>query len=578
MNFYEYLKNDSFILLEKGFLGKRVIFVNPIDIIYTHELKEVYNVLEKAYEAQKNSYYVVGYVTYEASFCFYSSFSKAKYDFPLIWFGIYKKPIEISDNIEKKDISYYFKQTYCYSQNKYFENIEKIKAKLEEGEIYQLNFTFPLEFDFWGNGYEIYEIIREKQKVNFGAYIKQNNTEYLCFSPELFFNKDKNKIICKPMKGTISRGKNQKEDIKNLEKLKKSLKDRAENLMITDLIRNDLGKIAKIGSVKVENLFEIEKYKTVFQMTSTISAILEEDNFISLLSSLFPCGSITGAPKIRSMQFIKKFEQNNRCLYTGSIGVLKPKKSAIFNIAIRTITIKEKKATLNLGSGIVWNSKKETEYEESLLKGKFFLDNLKHFFIFESIIIKNNKCYFLEEHINRMKQTAKFFDFPFNKKYILKKINSYIKDNNLKIKVILNKNGKVNIETNKINIDNKKVKLYLSNKKVNSKDIMLKYKTSIRKLYDLEYKKALNNGYDEVIFENEKSQITEGAISNIFILKNNTYYTPPLECGVLNGIFRKKLLERQIFQEKIILSQDIKEADKIFICNSVRGIRKAVIT
>ena len=365
---------------------------------------------------------------------------------------------------------------------------------------------------------------------------------------------------------------------KNLQILQNSAKDKAENLMITDLLRNDLGKIAKIGTVKVEKLFEIESYETLFQMTSSISAILEDKNLLSLFDSLFPCGSITGAPKLSSMQIIQKLEKEPRKLYTGSIGVLKPNDSSVFNVAIRTIEIAQNKAKISVGGGITWDSNPDAEYREALLKGKFLLQNLQNFYLFETILLQNGLFYFLVLHLTRMSQAAQKFQFLFHRQKCLNFLQSKITKKNLKqkykVQLRLYKKGQITTEFFVLEEQLKTVKICLSPQKVSSENISLYYKTSIRQLYDRELIRAQRNGYDEIIFANEKSEITEGAISNIFILQNGIYWTPPVKCGLLNGIYRQKLLRKKYFKEKVFSWLDVVQAEKVFICNSVRGIRK----
>ena len=579
VNFYELLENPYFVLLEKGFLGRRAVFTNPLQTFTTNKLEEVKEILAQAENSQKLGFYVVGYVSYEAGYSFYN-FEPMSYDFPLVWFGVFEKPIFIEEAKLKEKPQYLFQLKSKMKERDYISNIFWIKKKLQEGEIYQLNFTFPVNLEFFGNIYEVYEYLRSKQDVIFGAYIKEKDREFLSFSPELFFSREKNKIFTKPMKGTISRGNNKKQDEKNLQILKNSGKDKSENLMITDLLRNDLGKIAKIGTVQVEELFEIETYETLFQMTSSISAVLEYKDLLSVFSSLFPCGSITGAPKFRSMQLIQSLEKFPRKLYTGSLGVLKPNDTAVFNIAIRTIEISKNKAKVGLGGGITWESNHQAEYKEAILKGKFLLENLENFTLFESILFKNGIFYFLDFHLKRMSLSAQKLNISFHISECLDflKSESLKKDFKQKYKVRLKLYNKGNFtaEFSLLEKQSETVKICLSPKKVFSEELSLYYKTSIRQIYDMELVKAQKNGYDEVIFENEKSEITEGSISNIFILQNGIYWTPPVSCGLLNGVYRQKLLKRKIFKEKVFSWLDVVKAEKVFICNSVRGIRKVI--
>ncbi|RKY93261.1 MAG: aminodeoxychorismate synthase, component I, partial [Ignavibacteriae bacterium] len=396
-------------------------------------------------------------------------------------------------------------------------------------------------------------------------------------SPEKFFSVKGNEISSKPMKGTIKRGLNHTTDLETEKELANSQKNRAENVMIVDLIRNDLGRIAEYGSVSVPKLFSTEKYESLFQMVSAISAKLKKEVSLgTILKNIFPCGSVTGAPKIRTMEIINELEKEERGIYTGSIGMFN-KDEANFNVAIRTLTVNKKNGNgeLGIGAGIVWDSEPQKEYEETLLKSKFLAEPENYFDLIETMLLKKGKILFLEEHIERLRLAAEFFLFNFNEKRTRKFINDKIAELNAgkkyKIKLILNKWGRIEIEIFDLPSAEKIVKIIISDKIINTQNRFQYFKTTNRKLYDDEYQKYSVRGFFDVIFLNEKNEVTEGSITNIFLRKGNSWFTPSLTSGILNGIYRGDLLNQHNMKEKEISLENLLKADEIKLVSSVRG-------
>ena len=379
------------------------------------------------------------------------------------------------------------------------------------------------------------------------------------------------------MKGTLKRGVNHKSDLAAEQELVNCQKNRAENVMIVDLIRNDLGRIAEYGSVSVPQLFSTEKYESLFQMVSTISAKLKKEVTLgTILKNIFPCGSVTGAPKIRTMEIINELEKEERGIYTGSIGLFN-KDEANFSVAIRTLTVNKKNGNgeLGIGAGIVWDSDPQKEYEETLLKSKFLVEPENYFDLFETMLLENGKILFLEEHIERLRLAAEIFLFNFNEKKIRKfvdcEVDEFDPGKKYKIRLILNKWGGTQIETFDFPSAKEIVKIFISEKKINSQNRFQYFKTTNRKLYDDEYQKYSAKGFFDVIFLNEKDVVAEGSITNIFIRNGNSWLTPTLTNGILNGIYRSYLLKDKDIKEKEISVEDLLKADEIKLVNSVRG-------
>ena len=533
----------------------------------------------------KAGYWLAGYFSYEFGYFLEGAHRclRAKGKTPLAWIGVCEKPKVVSSKKkinQKCSHSLLDKSSYevknirpNINQREYAEKIKKIRYYLEQGLSYQVNFTFKEKFDFKGDVVNLYSDLRQSQPTSYSALINTNTYKILSLSPELFFRIDKNKIIARPMKGTIKRGQTEEEDSQSKTDLKKSEKVRAENLMIVDLLRNDLGRISKL--VRTPKLFNIEKHPTLYQMTSTIEGKLKKDlRLKEVFSSLFPCGSVTGAPKIKTMQIIKKLEKEPRGIYTGAIGYISPKAKCCFNVSIRTVQIKKNKGELGIGGGIVYDSNPKAEYEEALLKAKFFKDRLEKIGLVESILWDKDKGYYLLElHLKRLEKSAKYFSYLYKAKEIKKKLKKAVlnENKNLKVRLVLGPEGSINIKKEPIKEIKAPIKIRISERRINSKDRFLYHKTTKRAFYDRERQKGLAKGYFETIFLNERGELTEGTITNIFVLKSKRLYTPPLESGLLPGVLREHLIKEGKVKEKTLCLKDLKQADKVYVGNSVRG-------
>ena len=366
------------------------------------------------------------------------------------------------------------------------------------------------------------------------------------------------------MKGTIKRGQNEKEDFELKNFLQNDEKNRAENVMIVDLLRNDLGRIAKTGTVKVTKLFEIETHKTLHQMTSQIEADLQENTTLfNIFNAIFPCGSITGAPKISTMKVIADIEKGERNIYCGAIGMISPEET-VFSVPIRILQKHSGQTNFKyrVGGAIVWDSETQNEWEETLTKAKFLNDEFQ---IIETIKVENGKLLFKNEHFARMKKCAEHFGFKFSQPKF-----GEIKDGIFR--VLLNKNGKIKTELKKISSTYTTRKITISPIIQSSKNEFLYYKTTYRPWFFDSFQKIRDGKIFDEIFFNEKEELTEGARSNIILQIKGKLYTPPINCGLLNGIYRQKLLNEGKCTEKILYKTDLLSAEKIFCINSVRGI------
>lgn len=527
-------------------------FTNPIKIITAFNFDELKTAFAKI-EELKNQYYIVGYLRYNA-------FSGQSFNFPLLYFEVFNSyNIYKTKNTKKLLLN----PTPCVNFCEYSNAIKKIKEEIAKGNTYEVNYTYDFDVPFDGDELELFNFLLSKQKTPYNFYIKNQYDTVLSFSPELFFEMQNNHILTKPMKGTIHRGKDKKDDEKLIEFLKNDIKNRAENVMIVDLLRNDLGRIAKVGTVNVSKLFEIETHKTLHQMTSQIEADLKENTtFFDIFKAIFPCGSITGAPKISTMKVISDVEKGERNIYCGAIGMISPKET-VFSVPIRILqkTNEQNKFKYRVGGAIVWDSNAQDEWEETLTKTKFLNDEFQ---IIETVKIENNSILFEKEHFERMQKTAEHFGFKFKTPEIAKTDDGMLR-------ILLNRDGEIKTELKKIT-PAKTSKIAISPIIQNSKNEFLYYKTTYRPWYYDSFQRIKNSEiYDEIFF-NEKGELTEGARSNIVLQLNGNLYTPPVQCGLLNGVFRQELLKNNKCTEKILYKKDLEKAEKIFCVNSVRGM------
>jgi para-aminobenzoate synthetase/4-amino-4-deoxychorismate lyase len=464
------------------------------------------------------------------------------------------------------------------NKKEYEDNIRSIKYYIKKGDTYQVNYTLKGRFKFSGSLISLFCALIFNQSAEFSAFINNGDKIIISLSPELFFSIKANTIGSKPMKGTIRRGENSFEDSLLIDDLHESKKDKAENLMIVDLIRNDIGKISRFNSVNVDKLFSIEKYESLFQMTSSVNGKLKRGvKFSDVIKAIFPCGSITGAPKLRTMQIINEIEKGSREFYTGAIGIFNTKET-VFNVPIRTLTVDKKKniGNIGLGSGIVWDSNAREEFSEVLLKSKFLTEPMKYFELFETILIRNKKAFLLNQHLKRLKDSAGYFLFVINEKKIRELLNKklyFLRANrNYRCRIALNKWGKFKIQIMQYPEQKKEARIIFSKKRINSKNPFQFFKTTFRDLYDEQFSYYSSKGFFDVIFLNENNEITEGTISNIFLRKNDIIFTPPVESGILNGIYRQYYIQRnpKVIEKKLFVS-DLLDADEVFLTNSLRG-------
>lgn len=570
--------------------GTWLEFLDPIEIIRAQTPADTPNILKRVTQKTKDEHlYAAGFVTYEASASFEERMkTHTKVDsLPYAAFILYKNCQEhshIPDLTKGKKTSFSFSPFISEIQkSEYAKNIDSIKTYLRSGDTYQINYTIRLNAHFSGNPFAWFKEIAKSGPGGYLAFLEIDDYAICSFSPELFFRKEGKTITLKPMKGTAVRGVDSEK--KAGKSLKNSEKNKAENLMIVDMIRNDVGKIAEIGTVNTPSLFDIEVYPTVIQMTSTVTAQTKrETGILEIFAALFPCASITGAPKIRSMEIIHELENSPRGIYTGTIGYIKPNQDCIFNVAIRTAVIDRKKhvARYGTGSGIIWESVMENEWDECIAKSKI-LEMGKTFYIYETLLLENGDYYLGERHTDRMLRSCRFFGIAgsseetlaLNISNTLAEISTSYPTGAHRVRVSVFAHQEIKWEATPLTALPFPYSIILSPVRVDPDDPFLRHKTSCRGHVDSALVHA--GQATDVILVNTRGELTESTRANIVLVINGESLTPPIESGLLPGVYREELLEKKIIQERVLYPEDPKIAEKIYIINSVRKMMECVL-
>lgn len=567
-------------------------FTNPIETVSVRKLQDVKPALVKIQKAVKQGYFAVGYVSYEAAPAFDPAFKvHGTAVMPMLWFGIYEG-FTIKEAEDAGDDFRISSWKHTQSEEMYHANIGRIHEAIARGETYQVNYTTRLRAHFHGDDYALYKELCAAQQGDYNAFLRIDGHSILSASPELFFSKKGNRLLTRPMKGTVGRGLWLEDDRRQGEWLKASTKNQAENVMITDLLRNDLGMIAKTGTVAVPKLFDIEKYYTLYQMTSTITAELAEDTeLVEIFSALFPCGSITGAPKVSTMGIIAELEDTPREVYCGAIGIVEPDGSAQFSVAIRTVRIDHTTDTAEygVGGGITWDSTAENEYAEVLTKALLLTEHRPDFQLLESLKLQDGQYFLLEEHLSRMADSAQYFDYPFSKEQVANELQCLALRYPLgaqKVRLLLSRNGDIftessplsemtsgqHSEQNELTVKS----VVLAKTPVSRNDRFLYHKTTHRQVYEEHKLEAAADVFD-VLLWNEDGELTEFTTGNLVAEIDGEWLTPALGCGLLAGTYRNYLLAGNVIKESVIKAADLSRATQLWYINSVRKWIKVII-
>ncbi len=606
-----------------------LIFKNPEKVLIARETGEVPEILRALDQAAGEGYFAAGYLAYEAGFAFQVKGSWPQpaceeKEFPLAAFGLFRnfqtpgREDDVFDHAGGKTFVQPSGDTI--SQEEYLTHVERIREEIRLGRVYQVNYTFFRDLLWQGEPYELYLKLKELQP-GYCSFFQWNSLACLSLSPELFFKTAAGRITMKPMKGTMARGANPEEDDLNRLALLQSEKDRAENGMIVDLIRNDLGRICRLGSVSLEKRFEIETHATLHQMTSTLTGRLKPNlSMAEIFSALFPCGSVTGAPKLAAMQSIERLEKKPRGVYTGSIGYITPNKDALFNVAIRTLQARngngngngngggdQRTASLGVGSGIVFDSVAGQEYDECILKSNFlfhapnkpeperrsktghafahngFNSEPPGFALIETMLVYRGRIRFREGHLARARQSAKALGFRFDEERAAQLMleRSLESAGKCKLRLLFHPGGAIDFEMTSLakGFGGRAAPLQvcIAPERVDSGDALLGHKTTRRSFPDQARADALERGCQEVIFLNERGEATECCHYNLLARFGETWVTPPVTAGLLPGLMRGHLIQKKRVMERTLSVNDLARADEIALCNSVRGVCRAIL-
>jgi para-aminobenzoate synthetase / 4-amino-4-deoxychorismate lyase len=553
------------------------LYASPVECLTARNADEVAPLLDELRAANGRGLHVAGFLAYDAGATLLPHLPVPA-DGPLAWFGLFEHYQQLDTAVMPSKLpdpagAWLSALRRAITRTDYAAAFASVQEYIAAGDIYQANLTFPLAADYAGDPLALYAALRPRAAAGYGGVIWTGEKHYLSFSPELFFALKKQRVTTKPMKGTAPRRSDTKADAAEAETLRTDPKQRAENLMIVDLLRNDLSRVCEAGTVAVPELFHVESYPTVHQMTSTVTGTLPQSaDAIDVIQALFPCGSITGAPKIRAMQVIEEVETGPRGVYCGSIGRIDPNGDAAFNVAIRTFTLCEqtKRVSLGLGSGVVADSDEAAEWDECLAKGDFAKVDRYGFDLIETMRFEPaHGIARLELHLERMKSSAQAFGFEFDRHAARNQLHAatFHLDGLSKIRLLLSKSGAVAIETRPLADATEAWSVTVAPLPVDASDFRLFHKTTDRAFYD---DARMASGADEVLFTDADGFLTEGSITALFVERDGKLLTPPLSRGALPSVLRRELVESGQATEADLRAEDLGE--NFFVGNSVRGL------
>jgi para-aminobenzoate synthetase/4-amino-4-deoxychorismate lyase len=576
------LPTPPFVLLDDARPGGAParLYTDPVEIVRADRPEEVLPALEALRAAQARGLHAAGYIRYEAAAGLEPKLANLTGQEPLLWFGLFEGYAEVDLGAILPDPAgaWAGKPRPRIGREAYAASFARVAELIAAGDIYQANLTFRAEVAIAGSPASVYALIRSRAAAGYGALIATGEEWLLSFSPELFFALDSGGLTARPMKGTAVRDPDPAQDAANATELRADPKQRAENLMIVDLMRNDLSQVSRAGSVAVPRLFHVEHYPTIHQMVSTITADLDEDrDAIDALSALFPCGSITGAPKLRAMEIIAETEDAPRGVYTGAIGRLDANGDAMFNVAIRTLAMAggDSTAVLGLGSGVVADSDPEQEWQECLAKGAFVTAGERPFDLIETMRFDPLEGMpLLERHLTRMRDSAAAFGFAFDRHSVRNELQAatFRLRTASKVRLLLGASGAIAIGISPLpDPPEAPVRVAIRSLEVAPDDFRLRHKTSRRGFYDRARSEA---GSWEVVFTDPEGFLTEGSFTSIFVERDGVLLTPPLARGLLPGVLRAELIASGRAAEHDLRPEDL--AGGFLLGNALRGLVAAV--
>lgn len=587
------------VLLHDAARGQWLNFRQPVQVFAAHALPDVRPALAEA-EAlvESRGLYAAGFISYDAAPAFDPSFQVRPADpgFPLLWFGLYPAPeVAPAPMPPAGALPLGGEWAPSVTRAEYAAAIDGVQAHIARGDTYQVNYTFRLRRAFDGDPLALFAALAQAQQAAYAAYVDVGRYAICSASPELFFARDGRRVTAKPMKGTAPRGRWSAEDRAKAAWLRGSEKNRAENVMIVDMLRNDLGRVAEVGSVRVPRLFEVERYPTVWQMTSTVEAETGVST-TDLLAALFPCASITGAPKTRTTQLIAELERDPRRIYTGCIGFLAPGRRAQFNVAIRTVLVDRAsaQAEYGVGGGIVWDSNAADEYDECRDKARVLSEPRPEFALFETLLWSPRQAagntggfWLLDDHLRRLERSAEYFGFalrPGEPRAELEALAATLAGGAFRVRLQLEADGEIKLTAQPLADGGGQtlaeaasapaLRLQLAPAPVDASQRWLYHKTTRRQVY--ETAQAACPAAADVLLWNERGEATETAIGNLVARLDGRLVTPPLACGLLPGTLRAHLLDQGEIVEQVLRLDQLAGCE-LYRINALRGWQRAVL-
>lgn len=581
-----------FVLLEdRSGAGQALLFADPVEIVAASEPSRIDDAFARIEAGLARGLHAAGFLSYELGYAFEPRLIgqlPAQRSLPLLWFGLFEAPRSFEPAALDRDFAALCPPplgalTFGLDEAGHAAAVQRVLDYLHAGDAYQVNLTFPIRFRYAGDPLALYGALRASQPVAHGGMVTTGEANILSVSPELFIETAGGRAVTRPMKGTAARGVDAASDEAAKASLRADPKQRAENLMIVDLLRNDLSRMSEQGSVEVPALFSVETYPGFHTLTSTVTSQLRPGlPLLEQMQALFPCGSVTGAPKLRAMEIIRELEAAPREIYTGSIGMIAPNGDLSFNVAIRTATLLPGgEGVYGVGGGIVVDSRPAEEYAECRLKARVLTDLAGDYGLIETLGWSDGYVR-LALHLERLANSAAALGFRFDRDRVVEQLDevaaSFSAEEERRVRCELRRDGMLQITTAPMPPATvAALRIAVASQRVDAGDPFLRHKTTRRGVYERAFAEVAAQGCDDALLLNREGFVTETSRSTIFVERGGELLTPPLEHGLLPGMLRRELIESGAAREEPLRLDDLRQAGRWFVGNSLRGLQLAEI-
>ena len=563
----------------------------PSRVVLAREPRDVVPVLEEVDRATRKGCWALGFVAYEAAPGLDAALAvqePAPDGVPLAWFALCDEPVEVPPIAPPAGRQRLYRADPWqpgWTAASHRRDVERVRERIAAGDTYQCNLTVRLHSRVEGDLQELYADLARGQGTPYATYLDTGRHVVASASPELFFEWAGDRLLTRPMKGTAARGRTPEEDDEQVRRLASSAKERAENIIVVDLLRNDVSRVAEEGSVEVPALCVPERYETVWQLTSDVTGRVRPGTTLAdVFRALFPCGSVTGAPKPRTMQILRDLEDGPRGVYCGAIGLVAPPGApfrARFSVAIRTVVVDRwtSAAEYGTGGGITWGSEPDVEHAELHAKAAVLGEPYEEFALLETMaLLPDGEVRALDEHLDRLAGSARYFGFPLDRERARDRVTAAVADapGPARVRLLLDRSGVVQVLLGPAPEPAPgPVRLVLDDDPVDPRDRWLYHKTTRRRPY--EERAARRPDADDVVLVNTLGEVTETTIANLAVRLSGTWFTPPLSSGCLPGVERGRLLREGRLRERRLTPEDLTHADALALVSSLRGWRPAVM-